>query len=208
MQSEVIQILERVGAIMLNDHFVGTSGRHLEGYINKDALFPHTQEASRIGEIFAQTFKDLNVEVVAAPAMGGIILAQWTAYHLSRIKGKEILGVYAEKKEDELALTRGFDKIVAGKKILVIEDLTTTGGSLDKVIQAVKKNGGEVVMASVMVNRDPTMVTSTTFGVPFQPLAELTIRSFEAAACPLCLMHIPINTTVGHGQKFLENKKV
>lgn len=203
--NEVIQILESVGAVMLNDHFVGTSGRHLEGYINKDALFPHAHQASRIGEIFAETFKDLDIEVVAAPAMGGIILSQWTAYHLSKLKGKEILGVYAEKKDNELQFTRGFDKVIKEKKVLVIEDLTTTGGSLKKVIDLVKENGGRVVMAGVMVNRDPEYVTEATFGVPFKPLAELSIKSFAENDCPMCKKNIPINISVGHGKKFINN---
>jgi orotate phosphoribosyltransferase len=205
MQQEVIEILERVGAIMLDDHFVGTSGRHLEGYINKDALFPHSQEGSRIGEIFAKTFNDLEMDVVAAPAMGGIILAQWTAYHLSNLKSKEIMGVYAEKIDDKLKFTRGFDKILKNKKVLVIEDLTTTGGSLKKVIDAVKENGGNVIMSSVMVNRDPELVTAETFGVPFQALAELEIKSYDEKDCPMCKNGISVNTSVGHGKKYIES---
>ncbi len=202
--NEVINILQKVGAVYLNDHFVGTSGRHLEGYINKDALFPHTKETSRIGEIFAESFKDYDIDTVAAPAMGGIILSQWTSYHLSKIKGKEVYGVYAEKINDTLQFTRGYDAFVKNKNVLVIEDLTTTGGSLKKVIDATRETGGNVIMASVMVNRDPDLVTNTFLGVPFIPLAKLRIRSFDEKECPLCENDVPINTTVGHGKKYLE----
>lgn len=188
---------------MLNDHFVGTSGRHLEGYINKDALFPHTAETSRIGELFAETFKDLSIDTVAAPAMGGIILSQWTASHLSRLTGKEIYGVYAEKVEGTLKFTRGYDAFIKGKNVLVIEDLTTTGGSLKTVVDAVKSVGGNVVMTSVMVNRDPDTVTSEALGAPFQPLAELRIKSYDEKECPLCASNVPVNASVGHGKKFL-----
>lgn len=205
-QDEIIQILQKADALLLDDHFVGTSGRHLEGYINKDALFPHTELTERVGQLFAKKFKDLDIETVAAPAMGGIILSQWTAYHLSKIKGEEIYGVYAEKIDGELKFTRGYDKFVTGKNILVIEDLTTTGGSLKKVIDAAIAIGGNVVASSVMVNRDPQMVTSETMGVPFSPLAELIIKSFEESECPLCKSNIPINITVGHGKKYLEEK--
>lgn len=206
MTSEVIEILQKVGAIFLNDHFVGTSGRHLGGYVNKDALFPHTQETCRIGELFAEKFKDYDIDTVAAPAMGGIILSQWVAYHLSKLKGKEILSAYAEKVDGILKLTRGYDLSVKGKKVLVIEDLTTTGGSLKKVVEVVREAGGEVVAASVMLNKDPDLVTAEMFGVPFIALAETNIPSFEAVECPLCKQHMPINTTLGHGKKFLQEK--
>ena len=204
MQNEVIDILTKVGAILPNDHFVGTSGRNFDTYINKDMLYPHTAETSRICELFAERHKDLPIEAVAAPALGGIILSQWTAHHLSKVKGREVLGIYAEKISDGLALTRGYDRFVKGKKVLVVEDLTTTGGSLQKVIEAVKGAGGNVLAACVMVNKSPSTVTAETIGVPFSALAELVVETYVAAECPMCKSGVPINTTIGHGKKFLE----
>ena len=129
MKSTIIDILKNVGAVLTDDHFVYTSGKHGSVYINKDALYPHTTETSQVGLIFAQKFKDRDIDVVAAPALGGIILSQWAAYHLSRLKGKEVLGVYTEKTpEKNQVFTRGYDRLVKGKNVLVIEDLTTTGG--------------------------------------------------------------------------------
>ena len=127
---DVIQTLIKVGAILPKDHFVGTSGVHFDTYINKDALFLFTKETSEIGKAFAEAHKHLDIDVVAGPTMGGIILSQWVAHHLSEMKGKQILSVYAEKKDGELNMTRGYDRVVAGKNVLVVEDLTTTGGSL------------------------------------------------------------------------------
>lgn len=69
---EVVEILKNVGAVMTDDHFVYTSGKHGSVYINKDALYPHTAETSRVGELFAEKFKDLDIDVVAGPALGGI----------------------------------------------------------------------------------------------------------------------------------------
>ncbi|MBI2989960.1 MAG: phosphoribosyltransferase [Candidatus Magasanikbacteria bacterium] len=205
--NNVIQILISVGAIMPNDHFVGTSGRHLEAYINKDALYPHTKETSLIGAYFAEAHKGLDIHLVAGPAMGGIILSQWTARHLSELKEKEILSVYAEKKEGVLTLTRGYDALVKGKNVLVVEDLTTTGGSLAAVIDLVKKAGGSVLAASVMVNRDPEYVSESSFGVPFTSLAEYRTPSYTAEECPMCKQNMPINLSLGHGAKFLAEKK-
>ncbi|MEK7084290.1 MAG: phosphoribosyltransferase family protein [Patescibacteria group bacterium] len=214
MQNEVLTILQSVGAVLLNGHFVGTSGRHLEGYINKDALYPHTKFSSRIGELFAHQYAEMDIDVVAAPAIGGTILSQWTAYHLSILKQKEVLSVYTEKDtgttasaaESRQIFRRGYESYVKGKNVLAIEDLTTTGVSLQKLIEAVQKAGGNVIAASVMVNRDPDTVTEKTFGVPFIPLAELRIRSFEEQECPMCKNGMPVNISVGHGKKYLEKK--
>src|SRR5581483_10874339 len=135
--SKVLDILKKTGAVIPDSHFVGTQGRHFATYINKDALYPHTAETSAICEMMAEAVKDLEIDVVVGPALGGIILSTWTAFHLSKIKGKEVLGVYAEKSGDGMALTRGYDKLVSGKQVLVVEDLTTTGGSVKKTMGAV-----------------------------------------------------------------------
>lgn len=200
---DILETLKHVGAILDHDHFVGTSGAHFDTYINKDALYPHITEVSGVGKAFAEAHKHLPIDIVAGPALGGIILSQWTAYHLSQLTGREILSIYAEKKDDTLKLTRGYDKLVKGKNVLVVEDLTSTGGSLKQVIEAVQTCGGTVIAASVMVNKNSD-VTSETFGVPFTPLAEIDITLYEATNCELCKNNVPINTTIGHGKKFLE----
>lgn len=208
MNDEVINLLKKTNAILADSHFVGTSGRHTPTYINKDALYPHTQETSRIGELFAEKYIDQNVDVVAAPAMGGIILSTWTAYHLSKVTGKEVLGVYTEKDKDQnQVFTRGYDKLVRNKNVLVIEDLTTTGGSVKKAVTSVKNAGGKVIGVCVMVNRDPVHVTSDTIDAPFSSLAVLEVPSYAESECPLCQEGIPINITIGHGKKYLEEKQ-
>jgi orotate phosphoribosyltransferase len=208
MSDEVLEILKRTQAILTDSHFVGTSGRHMPTYINKDALYPHTLETSRMGELFAEKYKDAEVDIVAAPALGGIILSTWTAYHLSKLKNKEVLGVYTEKTPDKnQVFTRGYDKLVVGKNVLIIEDLTTTGGSVKKVVDSVKQVGGNVVGVCVMVNRDPQNVTSETVGASFSSLAVLEVPSYSEDECPLCKSNVPINTSVGHGKKYLEERQ-
>ena len=214
MKNDVIAILKNVGAVLADDHFVYTSGKHGSVYINKDAVYPHTQETSRIGQMFAEKFKDMDIDVVAAPAVGGTILSQWAAYHLSQLKGKEILSAYTEKDkgttasaaESEQIFRRGYDKVVAGKKVLVIEDLTTTGGSVKKGVEAVRAIGGTVVAVCVMVNRDPKNVNSDTIGAPFSALGVLEASAIDEKDCELCKNGVPINTSVGHGKKYLEEK--
>ena len=207
MTEDVVSILKTVGAIITDSHIVYTSGKHGSVYINKDALYPHTELSSKVGVMFAEKNKDLSVDVVVAPALGGIILSQWTAYHLSKMKGKEIFGIYTEKDaEKNQVFTRGYDKFVKGKNVLVIEDLTTTGGSVLKVVNSVKAAGGNVVAVSVMVNRNPDAVNATMMGAPFSALGVLKAEAFDEKDCPLCKKGVPINTTVGHGKKYLEAK--
>lgn len=205
--NKVIDILKKTGAIISDDHFVGVSGLHFDTYINKDALLPHTQEVSAVCELFAQKYKEDSIDVVAAPALGGIILSQWTAYHLSELTGREVLGVYTEKTPDkDQIFTRGYDAYVRGKRVLVIEDNTTTGESVMKVVRAVKDAGGEVVEVCVMVNRDPEHVNGETLGIPFSSLAEFPVTSYSAQDCPLCKSGVPINVAIGHGKKFIEEQ--
>lgn len=107
MANAVITILKKVGAVLTDDHFVYTSGKHGSVYINKDALYPHTKETSQIGQMFAQAFKDMAIDVVAAPALGGIILSQWTAYHLSQLNGKTCLGYTLKKLRRKIRFSPG-----------------------------------------------------------------------------------------------------
>jgi len=206
--NEVIEILKKVGAILTNDHFVGTSGLHFDTYVNKDFLYPHTKETSRICELLADKYKDKNIEVVVGPALGGIILSQWVASHLSKIYGKEALAVYTEKNtEGGQTFTRGYENYVKGKRVLVVEDIITTGGSILKTIKAAEGAGGDIIGACAMINKNANL-DKNIFGVPFEALAELFIPTYEADKCPFCQKKVSINVKVGHGKKFLAEKNV
>lgn len=208
MKNKVISILKKVGAIITNDHLVLVSGRHSASYINPDKILPHTEINSELGELFAQKFKDTDIDVVIGPAYGGIIFSQWVAYHLSKMKKKEIIGIFTEKTpERHQIFERGFDKLVVGKNILVVEDITATGSSVKKVIKAVENVGGIIKAVGVIVNRDPVLVNTSTIGAPFVALSEFKIESYEAKDCPLCKKHIPVNPNIGHGKKYIEELK-
>lgn len=204
---EVLEILKNTGAVVSDSHFVYVSGKHARSYVNKDYVYPHTKFISRICEIIAEKFKDSGVEIVAGPSMGGIIMSQWTAHHLSKLTGLEVLSVYTEKQPDkDQIFTRGYDKYVQGKKVLVVEDIVTTGGSVKKVINTVKNAGGVVVGACSMVNKDPVNINPDSMGVPFDYLTVVDMDVWEEKDCPLCKEGVPINTELGHGKKYLEEK--
>ena len=86
-----------------------------------------------------------------------------------------------------------------------MEDLTTTGGSVKKVIESVRKAGGKIIAISVMVNKNPKEVNSSLFNLSFNFLGEMEVQTYEEKECPLCKNNIPINIEVGHGRKYLEN---
>ena len=119
---EVLEILKRTEAIITDSHIVGTKGGHMSVYINKDAIYPHTKETFRLCQLFAEKIKDLDIEVVVGPVIGGVILSQLVAYHLSLIKNADILGIYAEKTPEggmTLISRRNYDQLVKGKRVLV-----------------------------------------------------------------------------------------
>ncbi len=207
IQTEVLEILKKTGAVITDNHIVGTSGKHMSVYVNKDYLLPHTTETSRICYLFAEQHKNLDIDIVASPVVAGAILGHEVARHLSEIQGKEVLAAYADKTEEgPLVFKRGYEDLIKGKKILIIDDTVATGLSVHKMIDVVKKFEGQIQAMGVMVNRVPKEINSTTLGVPFYPLAEILAESFEEKDCPMCKTGVPVYTKVGHGKKFLENK--
>jgi len=201
---DVIKLLKDSGAV-LEGHFIGTSGRHLHGYLNKDAFLPHTGVVSKLARKFAELNKDLNIEVVISPAVAGIPFSQWTAHHLSEMTGKEVLSLFTEKTSDNNQIfKRGYDKLVKGKHVLIVEDTVATGGSVQKVVKAVEEARGKIVQISIVVNRDPENVNEKTFGYPLSALCVIPMPSFAENEVPDWLKTMPIRTEVGHGTKYLQ----
>lgn len=205
-EQEVLETLENVGAFR-SGHFVYTSGRHGDSYINKDALYTHTHELSRLCKAIAERFADKGVEVVIGPAVGAAILSQWVAYHLTDITGKEVYAAFADKDgQGGFVVKRGYEKVITGKKTLVVEDLTTTGGSLKKVVETARTQEADVVAAVVVCNRGN--VEKKDVGEPpeFVSMVNIELDSWDEGECDLCRTNIPVNTDIGHGKDFVARK--
>ena len=196
------EILAETGAVITDSHVVYTSGRHGTAYVNKDAVYPHPAQVSALCRMLADAAAADRPEVVCGPALGGIILSQWTAHHLGA------LAVYAEKLPGGgLALRRGYDRVVAGRRVLVVEDIVTTGGSVRQTVAAVRAAGGEVTRVTALCNRGG--ITAADLGVPaFSALVTLSLDSWEATSCPLCRGGVPVNTDIGNGREFLASRHV
>lgn len=199
--TRIREILQESGAF-LEGHFIYASGKHGERYINKDAIYPNTQNISELCRFMAEPFQGQGIDTVLGPAMGGVILAQRVAEHLTQMEERPVYGVYADKTKDGegLEIKRGYDAYIKSKKVLVVEDILNTGGSAKKAIEVVRENWGKVVALSALVNRGG--VTSEDVGdVPVSTLLNVEMQSWEADNCPLCKQGIPFNTNVGHTKK-------
>jgi orotate phosphoribosyltransferase len=206
-EGQVLQVLQDVGAFRAG-HFVFTSGLHADTYINKDAIYPHVKEVSQLCAEMARRFKDESIDAVLGPAVGAVILSTWTAHHLSAMRDRDVWGVYADKDgQGGFVVRRGYDKLIAGKRVLIVEDLTTTGGSIRKVVEAARAVGAEIAGAVAICNRGS--VTKEAVGDParFEALVTLELDQWPAEACELCANNIPINTDVGHGLEFMRSKE-
>jgi len=205
-QKKILRIFKFL-AITLG-HFVLRSSLHAKEYVNKDALYMHPEKMYWLCRVMAKRWTKDNIEVVVAPAVGGVILSQWVAYHLQKITRKTVLSVYADKDGKEFVLKRGYDKVIKGKRVLVVEDIVTTGGSVKKVVELVRANGGIVVGVSALCNRGK--VSSSDVGNPsrFDALLDLEIETWTEKECPACARGLPINTDLGKGAEYLANKKV
>lgn len=206
-ESEIMKIFEDSQAIITGSHIIYTSGKHGEAYVNKDAVYPHTTKISRLCQFIAEDFESEEIDAVVGPVVGGVALAQWTAHHLSLLQGKEVLAICADKEEDSFVIKRGQDEFITGKKILVVEDILTTGGSVKKVIETIRSLGGKVVGIGALCNRGG--VTSDQIGeVPvLKALVNVSFEAYDETDCPYCKGGIPINTSVGKGSEYLKMKQ-
>ena len=202
----IMQLFVDAGAIITASHFVYNSGRHSSVYINKDALYLHTGIISQLCQNMASPYDTEQIDVVVGPVLGGIVLSQWTTYHLNsrRVTG-ETLAVYAEKEQgsdQNFTFHRGYDQHIAGKNILVVEDILTTGGSVRRVIELVRKHGGNVIGVSALCNRG-NVQPQDVGDVPIHALITLDLATYAPEECPFCEQQVPINTMVGKGRMFL-----
>ncbi len=205
-KQEILDALAKIQAVITDSHLVYTSGKHGSTYFNKDAIYPHTELTSQLCEEIAKHFAGRGIEVVIAPAVGGIILSQWVAYHLTKITGREVLGVYAEKDGDGFVIKRGYDKLSSGKKVLIVEDILTTGGSVKKVIDTARNIGANIVGLGVLCNRGGITANDVSNPPELFALVDVKFDAWDEADCPLCAKKMPVNTDVGHGRKYVQSK--
>ena len=178
---QAFEIFRRTG-VMHEGHFKLTSGRHSDRYMQCARLFERPDDSAAVCSDVAGAFLGQNIDLVAGPAIGGIIMA----YEVARILS--VRNVFAERENGTMALRRGFE-VEAGNRALVVEDVVTTGGSVKEVIELLRGRGVEVVGVGAVVDRSNGTVD---FGVPFHAVTTMNVESWEAEGCPLCRKGLPI----------------
>ena len=171
----VIEVLKEAG-VLQEGHFLLTSGRHSDKYMQCARLFRNTKYSEELCAMLANEFKNDNIELVIGPALGAVQMA----YEVSR--SLRVENFFAERENGVMTLRRGF-AVKEGQRVLVVEDVVTTGGSVREVIDLVKNAGGIVAGVGVIVDRTGGKID---FGAPIKSLLSMDIKSYEAGECPLC----------------------
>lgn len=180
-EKEVLAIFEENNAL-LTGHFKLSSGLHSERYLQCALVLQYPDIAAELSKALAAKFKKDKVDVVVGPALGGVTLA----YEVARSLG--VRGLFTERQDSVVTLRRGF-YIKPGEKVLICEDVVTTGKSTKEVIDVVKAAGGIVVGIASIIDRSESPVD---FGVTFASLAKVTVTTYMEGSCPLCKKGIPI----------------
>ncbi|MDD5766550.1 MAG: orotate phosphoribosyltransferase [Candidatus Marinimicrobia bacterium] len=183
-------ILKESGAV-LTGHFLLTSGLHSDTYVEKFRLLQFPLLTEKLCKAIAENFATTAPHVVVGAATGGIILSHVVARFLS------CRSIFAEREETSLLFRRGF-KIEEGERVLIVDDVVTTGGSIFEMIDLVVKQGGIIVGIGVLIDRSGGKVN---FGFPYFPLVKLDIPTFKPDACPKCLQGIPLTSRGRTGKK-------
>jgi orotate phosphoribosyltransferase len=187
-RDELLDLYRRSGAL-LEGHFRLTSGLHSPGYLQCALVLQHPRHADAIGRAIADRVRDVRATVVLSPALGGVVIGQ----EVGRALG--VRAIFAERHEGKLALRRGFT-IATTDRVLVVEDVMTTGGSTRETIDVAKAAGGQVVGAAAIVDRSPSagsgQAGTLRFDVPFTALLEIALPTYEPDTCPLCAQGLPV----------------
>ncbi|CEP85687.1 orotate phosphoribosyltransferase [Paraclostridium sordellii] len=169
----VVEILKECDAL-LEGHFLLSSGKHSNRYVQCAKVLRFPNQAEKVLSTVVDQIKDLDIDLVVGPAMGGVIVS----YELGRQLDKE--SVFTERKDGQMQLRRGFE-VKPGAKIIIAEDVVTTGKSTIETKKALEELGGEVIGVACIADR-----TNHDIGMPIYSAIKLDIKVYEADNCPLC----------------------
>jgi orotate phosphoribosyltransferase len=179
--SEVLKLFEESGAL-LKGHFKLTSGRHSDVYYEKFALLKNPAICTKICMELATHFEKENVQTVVGPTLGGVIIA----YEVARYLG--IVAAYAEQGESGRIFKRDF-ALAKGERVLIVDDVLTTGTSVNEVIELVKQYGAEIVGIGIILDRSGAKVK---FDYPFFAVSTIAAESWDTEECPICKKGVPL----------------
>ena len=180
-EEELMEIFYKTEALR-KGHFLLSSGNHSDTYFQCALVLQYPHYAEIVGEAIAQSYRDVDLDVVVSPAIGGIVAGQ----EVARALGCRAL--FCERQEGKMTFRRGF-AIESGEKVLVVEDVITTGGSAGEVVDAAVEAGGEVAGVSCIMNRSGGEKAS---GFDILGLVAMNVPIYPPKECPLCRDGIPV----------------
>lgn len=180
-ESDLLAMFRRSGAL-LEGHFRLSSGLHSSGYLQCALVLQQPEHAERLGRALGEAVRDLRATTVLSPALGGIVIG----HEVGRALG--VRAIFAERQDGVLTLRRGF-MLGESDRVLVVEDVLTTGGSTRETIQVATAAGSHVVGAASIVDRSGGQAA---FDVPFRALIEVALPTFQPDACPMCAQGLPV----------------
>jgi len=181
-EEKLLKLFRDTGALQ-HGHFQLSSGLHSDVYFQSALVLQHPDGAEVIGRALGAVLRSVHPDVVVGPALGGIIVGWEVARAL------DVRGLFTERKDGEMMLRRGF-RLDPGERVIVIEDVVTTGRSTRETVSALNAAGGEVVGVGAIVDRSRT---DPAFGVPFRSLLRLPVEAWEPEDCPRCKERVPID---------------
>ncbi|HCI28562.1 MAG TPA: orotate phosphoribosyltransferase [Fervidobacterium sp.] len=183
MEKQVMEILEKTGAL-LKGHFILSSGLHSEFYVQCAKIFEYPKYGEIIGRMIAEKIiqSGLKPDVVIGPALGGIIVA----YEVGKHTGAKVM--FTEREDNQMKLRRGFE-LDQGDKVIIVEDVVTTGKSTFEVEEVVKSFGSEIIGYASIINRSGK---ETPFKKPYSYLLKLDFPMYTSDNCLLCKSGIPV----------------
>ncbi len=199
-------IFRQAKAILDHDHFVSVNGYHSEGWIDKDSINPHVPLVSELCRMVAEETVELRPEIICGPAQGGLIVALWTGFHAGlpavfvehdSAQGKELRGKFVFR--------RGYDQWVAGKRVLVVDDVVNTGHSVLQTIDAVNQAGGNPVGIACYVDRG-NVTAADLGGLDYRYLLQWKIPSWPEDQTPKEILSRPVNIRYAHGAEYMARK--
>ena len=180
-REKALRIFRETGAL-LEGHFLLTSGLHSPAYFQCALVLQYPKYAELFCSEIASHFGDRDVDLVVAPAIGGIVVSQ----EVARLLG--VRGIWAEREDGVMTLRRGF-QIQPGERVLVVEDVVTTGGSVKEVVDLVRKLGGNVVGVGAIVDRSGGRAA---FDAEFFATFSMDVVTYQPDDCPLCEQGLPL----------------
>jgi orotate phosphoribosyltransferase len=196
-KEEILAIFKTSGAL-LEGHFQLTSGLHSPQYFQCAKVLQYPEYATAICEMIARHYREAKIDIVIAPALGGIIVAQEVGRILNTIdktRTRQLKILFTERKDNTMQLRRGFE-IYPGERVLACEDVITTGGSVSEVIEIVRRLGGDVAGVGAIVDRSGGKVNfnNTLYGA-----MAMDVITYKPESCPLCAKGIPIDKPGSRG---------